>query len=223
MRVHRFFAGADGPGRPALPLGELLHPAALAAVLVLVANDWLLKPSPAPGWLTGKLSDVAGLAFFPLLLTAAFDLALLAAARLGAPVDFSLRRWKLHTAIAATAAAFTVIKLWVPVAEAAAGVLRALGLDARIVADPTDLLTLPALAVALWIGRRELRRVPLGRLEVIERRWRRGHHDVAAQLADIPRAGADPDQVTALAAALTTYLETGDPAPAEHTLSDLRR
>jgi hypothetical protein len=216
LRAHRFFAGADGPGRPTLPLGELLHPAALAAVLVLVANDWLLKPSAAPGWLTGKLSDLAGLAFFPLLLTAALDLALMAAARLGAPVDFSLRRWKLHTAVAATAVAFTAIKLWAPVAAAAAGVLRTLGLDARIVADPTDLLTLPALAVALWIGRRELRRVPLGRLEVIERAWKRGDRDVAARLADVPGSAA-------LAAGMVTYLDTGDPAPAEHTLCALRR
>lgn len=215
MRVHRFFAGHDAPGRRALPLGELLHPAALAAVLVLVANDWLLKPSAAPGWLTGKLSDLAGLAFFPLLLTALADLALLAAARLGAPVDFSLRRWKLHGACAATAAAFAAIKLFPAVTSAAADLLRSLGLDARIACDPTDLLALPAIALALWVGRRELARVPLGRLEVIERAWHRGDRDVHSRLADVPGSAA-------LAAGMVTYLETGDPTSAETALAELR-
>jgi hypothetical protein len=37
----------------------LLHPIALAAIAVLVANDHRWKASH-PGWLTGKLSDVAG-------------------------------------------------------------------------------------------------------------------------------------------------------------------
>src|SRR5690242_20127817 len=51
--------------------GALLHPLPLAAVAVLAINDHLLKGAGVlPGWLTGKLSDIAGLFFFPLLLTA---------------------------------------------------------------------------------------------------------------------------------------------------------
>lgn len=51
---------------------HICHPVALAAVAVLAANDHLLKGSGLlPGALTGKLSDVAGLFFFPLLLSAA--------------------------------------------------------------------------------------------------------------------------------------------------------
>ncbi|MBC7976472.1 MAG: hypothetical protein H7138_15985, partial [Myxococcales bacterium] len=44
-----------------------------------------------------------------------------------------------------------------------------LGRPASIYLDRSDLLTLPALAVALWIGRDELRRVPLGRPAAIHR------------------------------------------------------
>lgn len=58
--------GAVGP----LPVGELLHPGALAAVAVLVLNDWWAKRHH-PSWLTGKLSDVAGLVMAPLALSAA--------------------------------------------------------------------------------------------------------------------------------------------------------
>ena len=58
-----------GERKPAdLPIGEALHPVALIAVVVLVVNDWVLKPSSVPAWLTGKLSDVSGLVFAPLVL-----------------------------------------------------------------------------------------------------------------------------------------------------------
>ena len=53
--------------------GELvLHPVPLVALAVLLLNDHVLKAA-APGWVTGKLSDVAGLAFFPFLLLAVRD------------------------------------------------------------------------------------------------------------------------------------------------------
>ena len=41
-------------------------PRTVGAILVLLINDHLLKGA-APGWVTGKLSDFAGLVFFPLL------------------------------------------------------------------------------------------------------------------------------------------------------------
>src|ERR1700679_4140779 len=49
---------------------DLVHPWPLLAVALLAVNDHLLKGSGwLPGWLTGKLSDFAGLFFFPVLLT----------------------------------------------------------------------------------------------------------------------------------------------------------
>src|SRR5690349_14518972 len=94
-RARRILAGDDGPARAGLPINELLAPLPLVALALLGINDWVLKPSSAPEWLTGKLSDFAGLFVFPLVATAAFDLVLLVLFRLGAPVDYTLRRWKL--------------------------------------------------------------------------------------------------------------------------------
>jgi hypothetical protein len=144
---------APGP----LPVGEALHPLALAAAVVLVINDWVLKPSAAPGWLTGKLSDLAGLVFVPLVVTALVDVVLWGAARLGARVDPALDHRKLAASIAVVGGGFAAVKLSAAAAAAAARVWSWTGVDARIVADPTDLLTLPALAVAWWIGDREIR------------------------------------------------------------------
>lgn len=68
----------------------LAHPFAVAAVLVLVVNDHVLKHA-YPGFVTGKLSDVAGMVFFPLLLA-------------------SLHRRALPFACIATAIVFALVK-----------------------------------------------------------------------------------------------------------------
>ena len=126
-------------GNGTLPVGEALHPVAIAAVLLLVVNDWVLKPR-WPGAVTGKLSDLAGLIFAPLVLSAA----------IGLVTRRPLTRARLLACLAATGAVFAAIKL--------APHSLALG-PFRFVADRTDLLCLPALLVAYWIGRDELRRV----------------------------------------------------------------
>jgi hypothetical protein len=140
-----------------LPIGEALHPVALAAVIVLLVNDWWLKPSDTPRWLTGKLSDLAGLVFAPLVATALCDTVLWIAARLGAAVEPALDRKKLAGAIALVGGVFAAVKLSPAAAEAVARVWSWSGVDATIYPDPTDLLALPALAVAWWIGAREIR------------------------------------------------------------------
>src|SRR5688572_14818396 len=111
-KVHRHLAGEDDARRTALPAGEFLHPWPLAAVILLAVNDHVLKGSGLlPNWLTGKLSDFAGLFLFPLLVTALLDCFLLAVARLtGIDVDFSLRRWKMGLALAITALLFVPLK-----------------------------------------------------------------------------------------------------------------
>lgn len=124
--------------------GHLCHPLPLAAVALLAANDHLLKGSGLlPGAITGKLSDVAGLFFFPLLLSA-----LVRAGR-----GLAGRGTSDGPAIAAgsalaTFAVFTALKLW-PAFNAV--VERAWGRNAL---DATDLLCLPALAASwLWMRR----------------------------------------------------------------------
>jgi len=143
--------------RPSLPIGEALHPFAIAAAVVLLANDWVLKRSAAPRWLTGKLSDVAGLVVAPVALTAIAGVVLWVAARAGARVVPWLTRRRLAIAIATTGAVFAVVKLSPGAASRIASMWGQLVPDARIVADPLDLLALPALAIAWWIGQRELR------------------------------------------------------------------
>ena len=200
--LRRSLRGADHARAPALPVGEAMHPVTLAAVALLVVNDWFWKPLVIPGsaasLVTGKLSDVAGLAFAPVVLSAAIGLVLHAAARLGARVDPSLSRRRLVLCVAATGAGFAAVKLSPALAAHAAELLSHLGRPARFYDDPTDLLTLPALLAALLIGRDELRRVPLGRPAAILRLGR----PATAALDDVRWAGAPPERVGALAAAL---------------------
>lgn len=129
-------------------------------VLILVVNDWVLKRAVTHGtWqsaITGKLSDVAGLAFAPVVLSAAIGLVLLAAAKLGARVDPSLSHRRLVACIVATGAGFALVKLSPAIARVVAGWLGHLGRPASFYDDWTDLLTLPALAIAYAVGRDEL-------------------------------------------------------------------
>ncbi len=136
----------------------LITPPAMLAIAVLALNDHVLK-AQLGGWWTGKLSDVAGLAVFPLLVCAAIEL--------GSGREVG-RRGVIVAAIA-TGLAFTAIKL-----SSAAGALyreglatlqwpfravvdlvRGEGLPAigrvHLTQDPTDLLALPALAISVWL------------------------------------------------------------------------
>jgi hypothetical protein len=197
--VWRWLSGEDGPGKRALPAGELFHPAALLAIALLGVNDHLLK-GRGPAWLTGKLSDVAGVFFFPLLLTAGLDTIAWVIARRRA--DFTLRGWKIAAACVATAIGFAAPKLSPAVGDAYARLFALVGLHVRFVADRTDLVALVMIVPAWLVGRAEIRRVPLGRVELIEQRG-------VVDLDDARRLGAP---VGSLTAALTDWL--GDPTPA---------
>ncbi|MEO7094830.1 MAG: hypothetical protein ABI175_16345 [Polyangiales bacterium] len=108
---------------------DLLHPVALAALAVLIVNDRFLKAA-WPSWWTGKLSDVAGMMFFPLLLAAVVG-----------------RRHR-RACIVVTMIAFALVKLWPPATALCEHVLGLFnGGDVAIVRDPTDLVALP---FALW-------------------------------------------------------------------------
>ena len=200
-RVRCALRGADRAEAPGLPLGEAVHPLTLAAIAVLVVNDWLLKPYLGPSTVTGKLSDIAGLIFAPVVLCAAIGLVLRLAAAIGAPVDPSLSRRRLLLCLAATGAGFAAVKLAPAAADLLAATISQLGHPAEIMADRSDLWCLPALALALWIGRDELRRVPLGRAAAIHRLGR----PAGPALADVRWAGAPAAELAALAAAIDTW------------------
>jgi hypothetical protein len=142
----------------------MLHPVALAALLVLVVNDHVLKRY-APGALSGKLSDVAILVVGPLFLQALWELATSHRAA------WKPSRTSLIGACVVTAAAF-VFEKTLPIATEAYRMLwgalrwpldalwvlvchRGLPGFTRVAAvtDPSDLATLPALAGAWWVNR----------------------------------------------------------------------
>lgn len=150
--------------RPVAPGATLLHPVALVAIATLVLNDHVLKRA-YPGLITGKLSDFAGLVFFPLFLLSLLELGLGAWAR---------QRAVVLGAVLLTGAVFAWVKTSVLGAETYRvglgllqwpfGAARALasGLElpglwrVALARDATDLVALPALGIPLFValGRR---------------------------------------------------------------------
>ena len=144
-----------------VPGGLLLHPAVLAAIALFVVNDHVFKPAH-PGWLTGKLSDVAGLVFFPVLLAAVAELVIPVARRhVGATLLIAVAVTGLtYVAMLVIPAGgdgyrwFIGIVQWpfrIAGALAAGTPLPAIA-PVRFAADPTDLITLPALLVPLVLA-----------------------------------------------------------------------
>ncbi|MEI7744685.1 MAG: hypothetical protein WCK58_13170 [Chloroflexota bacterium] len=143
----------------------LRHPGAIVALVVLVLNDHILK-SAMPGLLTGKLSDVAGLIVFPLLLAEAVLAGTRLVGRRPVVAPVAVVAWcagvtTLGFALVKTLAPATAAWAWAWGAVqwlAGAGPLtgRPLLLVA-VVRDPTDLLALPAVLVAVAIAARTRR------------------------------------------------------------------
>jgi len=146
------------------PGSALLHPLVLGAVALLILNDHVFK-ARWPSWWTGKLSDVAGLAMFPLLLQALWE-----QARAWGGRGFRPSRAVLVTCVLLTGLCFSATKVsvlagdgwrwalgflqWPP--RMAGALLQGRDLPSPVpvdhVVDVTDLLTLPGLLVALAVG-----------------------------------------------------------------------
>ena len=122
----------------------LKHPTTLFSIGLLLVNDHVLKVT-VPSWLTGKLSDFAGLFFFPFVLAAALSI-----------ITDRLRISPRQTGwlvFGITAVWFVAMKTTVwGNALTEDLVAHLLGVPARIVLDPTDLIALPVLIPAwrLW-------------------------------------------------------------------------
>lgn len=133
-------AAVDGAG-PAL--AWLSHPVTVVALVVLAVNDHLLKQA-LPGALTGKLSDVAGLVLAAPLLA---SLTLLAFGRLP---PHRVAAWS----IAIVGIGFALVKITQVGAGVASAAWSLVTPHSVILADPTDLIALPALTVAWALWRR---------------------------------------------------------------------
>lgn len=121
-------------------LAPLLDGRFLVALVLLIVNDQLLKAAYG-NWLTGKLSDVAGLVVLPVLVAVALD-------------AFGLRR-SAALGCGIVGAWFAVMKTITPVAAWTELVFEFITRrPSTIVVDPTDLLGLSGLVIAVAILRR---------------------------------------------------------------------
>jgi hypothetical protein len=149
----------------------MAHPVVLLALAVLVLNDHCAK-ALWPGFVTGKLSDFAGLVLLPTLVVASVELTFGRVAPLRLTVVAAL----------VTGLAFALTKTWEPAAELyranwgwlahpfdALSMLLPHGAPepahrVRLVRDATDLLALPALCVPIALAtwrQRTSKRMPM--------------------------------------------------------------
>lgn len=120
----------------------LQHPATWISIGLLLFNDHVLKTTN-PSWLTGKLSDIAGLFFFPFVVAAG--------------LSFILARFKVSTQFTG-AYAFGFVAIWFvllktnqPINDLTAQFASlVVGFRTNFRLDPTDLLSLFILIPA-WI------------------------------------------------------------------------
>ncbi len=158
-----------GQGTGARPADGLLHPIALGALVVQVVKHQVLK-SLWPGFVTGKLSDVAGLIVAPLAVQALWEVGRWAAGSWSGPSIVVL-----VAAIVAVGIGFAAVQIWAPasdlyrwglgaaqwpfraLAAALAGAPQPALVPVVATADAGDLLALPSVVVTWWVGRRRAR------------------------------------------------------------------
>ncbi|MDX8148899.1 hypothetical protein SK854_42750 [Lentzea sp. BCCO 10_0061] len=123
------------------------HPLTVAATAVLLLNDHVFKQA-WPGVVTGKLSDVAGLVVAPAVLGLLFGL-------------FRAGPFGAAAATLLTGAGFAWVKLSRTGAEVASAAWSVVNGPSVVLADPSDLIALPALGLAWWAWRRAAAAPPL--------------------------------------------------------------
>lgn len=117
-----------------------IHPIPLAAVALLVLNDRYLKYA-YPSWVTGKISDFAGVFFMPLFICAvvqSFE-GSVKERKAGEP---HLNRKYLIGTIIAVDLFFIALKLWPDFMLAYTAIYSWVGIKVGVVQDPWDLLAL---------------------------------------------------------------------------------
>lgn len=151
------------------PLEGLTSPGTIAAIFLLALNDHILKGSGFPSFLTGKLSDFAGLYFFPFLLCAIWNLILSFwnrfAKNSSLPLwDVGLSQGKVLTMILLTGFLFAGVKASTAVNDFFVSLLgKLLAGHYRFVQDPTDLIALFVLPLVYSNAKKALSRRGVGR------------------------------------------------------------
>ena len=139
----------------------LLSPWALVSVAIILINDHVLKDAFG-NTLTGKLSDIAGVFLFPLLLLSILEV--LRRSLVG--------RAAIAWSISVTGIGFAAVKMVAPVGDAyewvigflrwAAGGFRGDILPILVFRDPSDLLVLPILFASYLVITHNRTRAPEG-------------------------------------------------------------
>jgi hypothetical protein len=148
-------SASDRRASKSSPGDMMLHPVAIGAVVLLIANDHVLR-GRWPDALTGKLSDVAGLVFFPLLLQALVEVGRAIVGREHRPSQRVLVISIVMTGLVFAAGEFSsgvdygmeVVAGWLHRPFGGAGRPGVLTQDAA------DLIALPSLLLAWFVGHR---------------------------------------------------------------------
>lgn len=133
-------------------LACLQHPLTLLSIAVLLLNDHVLKVI-SPSWLTGKLSDFAGLFFFPFILAAGLSLLL---------SKFDLSHQRIGQIAFGIVAIWFVLLKTTPIVNLLTAHLASLfiGAPAQIILDPTDLVALVVLLPTWMMWSRSQEMIP---------------------------------------------------------------
>ncbi len=123
-----------------LYINFLIHPLPLAAVTITFINDHWLKYL-FPGFLTGKISDFAGLFYFPVLLSALGLIKQLP--RSQKPPILSRTNIILSTGL--TGLVFVLIKTSMTAQNIYLQIYESIGIKAQVTTDSTDLIALISL------------------------------------------------------------------------------
>jgi hypothetical protein len=114
------------------------RPLVLSAIILVALNDHVLKQSSLSGWWTGKISDFAGLFFFPFLL---YDLCSLRAYR-GTRIFLAM--------VAVTGSTFVSLQFSLPMKRIIMDFFGHFGFQPHITQDPSDLIALVSLVVSCY-------------------------------------------------------------------------
>jgi len=130
----------------------LQHPGTLLSISILLFNDHLLKVL-YPSWITGKLSDFAGLFFFPFVISLLMSLAL---------SKSSISKGNLGVISFGLVGVWFILLKTLPLANTFTTNLSSslLGYRTRYILDPTDLVALLSMIPAYWIWKQPTRRQP---------------------------------------------------------------
>lgn len=129
-------------------LSFFIHPIPLVSVVIMALNDHFLKYQ-FHNALTGKLSDVMGIFFFPLYLCAIY---ILMRSLLGQS-KIKLESCHLLVSIGITSIIYTVINTSLEVAQFYELVMGKIGFPSKVTLDASDLLVLPVCLFTYLFGR----------------------------------------------------------------------